>query len=188
MKNMKKNVKFLVFALSVYFLLLFLLWQLERAAGNTGLAHFGDVVWYSLITMTTVGYGDVTPVTWGGKVIGVFFALCSVGILTAVVTIGVRVIGSQLIPEIRLRNRKQRPWFVFHEETEDSSALADAIRREDPNSVVLFLSGGDPDPTPGIFRLHTRFEALLGQLSGQKGNRRTGMRILFPGGFGRSSE
>ncbi len=165
---MKKNVKFLVGAAAAYFVLLFLFYRLENAAGNEGFRHFGDVIWYSVITMTTVGYGDVTPITAGGKVIGMLFALCSIGILTAVVTIGLRVLGNQLIPQLRLRRRRQRPWYVFHEENEDSSALAAAIRREDPNNVILFLSGGGQDPTPGVFRLDSRFETLLERLSGQK--------------------
>ena len=138
---MKKNRKILISAAALYLLLLGLLYHMERAAGNPGFASFGDTIWYSLVTMTTVGYGDVTPVTAGGKLIGIVFALCSIGILTALIGIGLRVIGSRLIPQLRLVSRRRRPWYIFDEENADSAALATAIRQEIPNGVILFLSG-----------------------------------------------
>lgn len=47
-----------------------------------------DAMWWSIITLTTVGYGDVSPVTPFGKVIGVFTAfagVCTVAVLTGIV-------------------------------------------------------------------------------------------------------
>lgn len=47
-----------------------------------------DAMWWSIITLTTVGYGDVSPVTPLGKVIGVFTAfagVCTVAVLTGIV-------------------------------------------------------------------------------------------------------
>jgi voltage-gated potassium channel len=45
-------------------------------------------MWWSLITLTTVGYGDVSPVTPLGQIIGAFTALmgvCTVALLTGIV-------------------------------------------------------------------------------------------------------
>ena len=47
-----------------------------------------DAMWWSIITLTTVGYGDVSPVTPLGKVIGVitaFAGVCTVAVLTGIV-------------------------------------------------------------------------------------------------------
>jgi voltage-gated potassium channel len=47
-----------------------------------------DAMWWSVITLTTVGYGDVSPVTPFGKVIGVitaFAGVCTVAVLTGIV-------------------------------------------------------------------------------------------------------
>ena len=47
-----------------------------------------DAMWWSIITLTTVGYGDASPITPFGKVIGVFTAfagVCTVAVLTGIV-------------------------------------------------------------------------------------------------------
>lgn len=46
-------------------------------------AHkFWETIWWALITMTTVGYGDKYPITTGGRVVGVFVAFSGVALLS----------------------------------------------------------------------------------------------------------
>ena len=65
------------------FLILFLLILLSTAA----LAIFEpdlsfiNALWLSVVTLTTVGYGDITPTTIPGRIIGVFIMLFGIGIL-----------------------------------------------------------------------------------------------------------
>ena len=54
-----------------------------------GFDSFGDALWWSAQTVTTVGYGDVVPETTGGRLIGVFvmmFGVAAVSVITALVT------------------------------------------------------------------------------------------------------
>jgi voltage-gated potassium channel len=54
---------------------------LERQNPDANIHSFWDALWYSIVTLTTVGYGDNYPITTGGKVIGIFFILSSLGLL-----------------------------------------------------------------------------------------------------------
>jgi voltage-gated potassium channel len=48
---------------------------------NEGINSIGDAVWWSLVTVTTVGYGDISPETVGGRVIGVVVMIFGIGFL-----------------------------------------------------------------------------------------------------------
>ena len=56
--------------------------------------HFGsipDAMWWTVVTLTTVGYGDVVPMTVAGKLIATLTALmgvCVVALLTGIVATG----------------------------------------------------------------------------------------------------
>ena len=46
--------------------------------------HFGTIpksMWWAIVSLTTIGYGDVYPVTPGGKVFTAFVALIGVGLI-----------------------------------------------------------------------------------------------------------
>ena len=60
------------------------MYQLEHDAVPSRCLKFSDAMWWSCATITTVGYGDVAPVTYGGRVVGVLTMLvgvCSYGVL-----------------------------------------------------------------------------------------------------------
>jgi voltage-gated potassium channel len=59
-------------------------YQQERGAPGATIRTFGDAVWWMCSTLTTVGYGDVTPITPGGRVIAVGIMICGLALLGAV--------------------------------------------------------------------------------------------------------
>ncbi|MGR8011614.1 potassium channel family protein [Streptomyces hypolithicus] len=59
-------------------------YQQEHAAPGATIRTFGDSVWWTCSTLATVGYGDVTPVTWRGRVIAVGLMGCGLALLGAV--------------------------------------------------------------------------------------------------------
>lgn len=53
----------------------------ERGAKGATIETFGDALWWALVTMSTVGYGDYTPVTDNGRIIAVGIMIVGVGLL-----------------------------------------------------------------------------------------------------------
>ena len=62
-------------------LLNYLLVYVESTDPNSGIKSFPDALWYMIITLTTVGYGDLYPITAFGKLIGYIFVFGSLGVL-----------------------------------------------------------------------------------------------------------
>ena len=54
--------------------------RLEADAPGANITTASDSIWYSIVTMSTVGYGDQYPVTNPGRVLGVVIIVVGVGI------------------------------------------------------------------------------------------------------------
>jgi voltage-gated potassium channel len=48
---------------------------------NPGFATFGDALWWGIVTLTTVGYGDIVPKTPAGRLSGVAIMFTGVAVL-----------------------------------------------------------------------------------------------------------
>ena len=56
----------------------------ERYAPDGTITHFGDALWWTMTTITTVGYGDFSPVTANGKLIAAGLMLAGIALLGVV--------------------------------------------------------------------------------------------------------
>jgi len=62
-----------------------IVYLLERHAPGANIRTLGDALWWSFVTVTTVGYGDFYPITTGGRITACF--IMGTGVLTlAVIT------------------------------------------------------------------------------------------------------
>ncbi len=63
------------------------LWLVEGARRDSTVHSWGDGLWWSLTTLTTVGYGDHVPVTTTGRLIGAGVMVAGVAVIGAVAAI-----------------------------------------------------------------------------------------------------
>jgi voltage-gated potassium channel len=68
--------------------------QFESRAADANIRTGGDALWWALVTITTVGYGDFFPVTGAGRVTGAFVMFAGVGVIGALASI----LASILVP------------------------------------------------------------------------------------------
>ena len=52
-----------------------------------GVRSLGDGIWWALVTITTVGYGDITPVTTLGRVVASSLMLLGLGLIATITAI-----------------------------------------------------------------------------------------------------
>lgn len=77
--------------------------QFESASPDATIRTGWDAFWYSVVTITTVGYGDYYPVTTWGRVTAIFIMLAGVGIIGALASL----MASLLIGESRAASEEE---------------------------------------------------------------------------------
>ncbi len=76
-----------------------LFYYLEKGT-NPRLREFIDAIWWSFSTATTTGYGDITPVTTNGKILGILLMLMGTALFA---------MYTGLFAEIILTNARRKP-------------------------------------------------------------------------------
>jgi len=82
----KKIYIYLLIYLIVYFVLVVLVYYIESDVEGSLIKSFSDSLWFSIVTIASVGYGDKFPVTGLGKIVGSFFVLGSIFTLTFLIS------------------------------------------------------------------------------------------------------
>lgn len=56
-----------------------LMFTVENAAQPGHFSSIAQAIWWAVVTLTTVGYGDITPITFAGKFLAIIIMLLGVG-------------------------------------------------------------------------------------------------------------
>ena len=84
--------KIIVFLLSVMLLVIILgtlMYIIESSSSTNGFENIPDSIYWAIITLTTVGYGNIVPMTIFGKIVASFIMILGYGIIavpTGIVT------------------------------------------------------------------------------------------------------
>ncbi|MEK6627307.1 MAG: potassium channel family protein [Bdellovibrionota bacterium] len=83
-----------------------LLYYFEKGI-NPKINSWLDTVWWAVATVTTVGYGDVSPITDIGKVIGIFMMIVGTALFWSYTALFAGAIMAEEVAEIEKENAKQ---------------------------------------------------------------------------------
>lgn len=58
-----------------------LIWTVENAVNPENFKNIWEAMYFVIVTITTVGYGDITPISWQGKAITVATILSGIALI-----------------------------------------------------------------------------------------------------------
>ncbi len=132
------------------------IYLIERKV-NPGIHHIGDALWWAIVTLTTVGYGDIAPTTGLGKLIG--SAVMVAGMFTLALFAG--IVGNTLLNAvlgIREKQFRMSGYFdhiVICGYDDGARMLLGALEADldlESRHVVIFAPGDRPRDIPPEFR------------------------------------
>ncbi|MGB2285159.1 MAG: ion transporter, partial [Candidatus Puniceispirillaceae bacterium] len=141
-------------ALYLFCLTLFLssalMYLVEHSAQPEVFSSIPETLWWSLITLTTVGYGDVAPITAIGKVIGgitAFMGVCVVALMTGIVAsaFSSQVSRRQDLLEAEIMNALD-DGVITEDELEKITELQNQLNLEDHHLKAILELVGQRNP------------------------------------------
>jgi len=98
--------KFVLAATLMFLNLTIIVYLFERHAPGANIKSFGNAIWWAVVTVTTVGYGDYTPVTWQGRSAAVLLMFVGFAVLA---TITAQISSSFIDQAARARAKESGP-------------------------------------------------------------------------------
>ena len=108
---------------------------------GANITNLGDALWWSATTMTTVGYGDYTPITPLGRIVAVIVMFAGIGIVVTLVGI----ISQDRVQRMqeRLKPKAKGKARVLANETKatikDKVEAIEKLTEEDFNGLVIMM-------------------------------------------------
>ena len=146
MTTTQKNSLIVVSGLGTVVFLNLLLIKWESQVEGSSISSFPDSIWYMIVTLTTVGYGDMYPISTGGRVIGYIYVFASLGILGFLFTVISNKIYTMLEEKkLGFRGTSFENHIVFIGWNEFSRMVADEIIHTEKKLAILTDKKDDVD-------------------------------------------
>ena len=81
----------------------FVIFSVESQHPDSQINTMLDAVWWTVATVTTVGYGDIVPVTETGKIVAIFYMFFGIGVLALFIS----VLGTQFYKNRFAKDEKE---------------------------------------------------------------------------------
>jgi len=126
---------------------------------NHAFKSFWDGVWWVLVTISTVGYGDIVPITSGGRIIAVLMMLFGIALLSVITATVASAFVTQKLKEGKgLQEIKWKDHLLFCGWNAQSEEILTILAKQPKNYSGIVLINQLPEDT--VIELLTRFADL----------------------------
>uniref|UniRef100_A0A3B4E038 Potassium voltage-gated channel subfamily KQT member 1 n=1 Tax=Pygocentrus nattereri TaxID=42514 RepID=A0A3B4E038_PYGNA len=129
------------------------------SSGVTEFSSYADALWWGVVTVTTIGYGDKVPQTWIGKTIGSCFSVFAISFFA----LPAGILGSGFALKVQQKQRQkhfnrqipaaacliQTSWRCFAVENPESSTYKMFVRKR---PITTSLTASSPKPKKSVSR------------------------------------
>lgn len=128
LRDMSREIWFemmVIFILSLQCILI--AWVLFYAIENGTNPHVQNIfdgIWWSVVTLTTIGYGDVYPITFGGRILGMVLAMVGIGL----VALPTGILTSGFIRALRSEKKISQLVDSMEEEEQEQDKLIERVK------------------------------------------------------------
>lgn len=131
----------------------------EQGQPNANITSAGDAIWWGLVTITTVGYGDQYPVGEGGRLVGTMLLFAGIGLFSVLTGFIANVFLAPDLPHRRARIAPGTPAAemaalreLLHQQEQQQAAIRAKLRDLERSfltarSAVAAPVVGDTEPS-----------------------------------------
>ena len=105
-------------------------YYVEQEVPNANIVTAGDSIWWGLVTITTVGYGDQYPVGGAGRIVGVFLLFAGIALFSVLTGFIANVFLAPDRPRRRARAAARTP-------AAELAELAELMRQQERQSAAI---------------------------------------------------
>ncbi|MGE0667920.1 MAG: cyclic nucleotide-gated ion channel [Sphingomonadales bacterium] len=134
-----------------------IIYYLEHEAQPQVFASISHCMWWAITTLTTVGYGDMVPITTAGRMFGGFVMICGLGMFA----LPVGIIASGFATEIRNRE------FIVNKELLGQVSVFSELGPQPLSRIALLLRARIFNPSDIIVRRGEHADCMFFILSGE---------------------
>ncbi len=119
---------------------------------NPAFASFGNAIWWAVVTITTVGYGDVAPVTAGGKLVAILMMFAGMFLLALFAGVISQTLVNQLLDlrEERVRMSGLVDHVIICGWNRNGPLLLEELALRYPDRMPRIVVFANQDPPPGF--------------------------------------